>query len=177
MSSAFFASRSLRAGEQALHHRLIRAVAGHREECAADQAGPEREAFRQAEKAKSKICNLPPGRSGRMGDLRPASGNFVQQQEKCTERAENVQDELDHVRPNHGAHAAFKCIEHGEDGDNRDGSAVSRAERDAHDFSDCRDAHAFRQRPRAPEKPRRRPTSCASQSAFPKAGKQYRIRL
>ena len=69
--------------EQPLHHQLVGAVAGHGEECTADDAGPERVRRRYRER---KIKDAEFLRGDRVHSAQPA-GNLVQQRGKRDQRA------------------------------------------------------------------------------------------
>ncbi len=86
----------------------------------------------------------------------------MEQQKECRHRASEIHRELNHVRPNHGAHSAFKRVEQRQDRNNSDGNSVACAKCDAHHFANRRNANSLRQRARSHEHDRRcRPHSRA----------------
>ena len=69
-----------------------------------------------------------------------------QQKERCN-RTRDVNEKLQHIRPNYGLQTSFESIEKRENGDDRDGRAVACAKRDAHHLAHSRYSHTFGQGP------------------------------
>ena len=129
-------------GEQALDDGLVGAVAGHGEECAADEAGPEGVFGCEVER---KIENLQfvTGRCGDLGDFGPAAGDAVEENPEGDGAAREIEEKLGDVGPDDGGHATFESVKDGEGDDDDDGEVFGGAEDDADDERDRGDANAF----------------------------------
>ena len=129
-------------GEEPLHDGLVSAVAGHGQEGAADQTGPERVFGGEVE---GEIENLKfvAGGCGDLCDFVPAAGNSVEEEPESCGAAGEIEEELGDVGPDDGGHAAFESVENGESDDDDDGEVLRSSENDADDQGDGGDAHAF----------------------------------
>ena len=146
MADTFVARR-----EQAHHDQLIGAVAGRRQECAADDSGPEG-VFCVEVPAKLEDVELAGGCGHAVCGVPPAR-NQVRDGEHADHGSGYVNRQLNHVRPDHGRHAALEGVEQGEDHDDGDGRNIAAqvavavqkpGERDAHHDGNGEDANAIR---------------------------------
>ncbi len=127
-----------------------RAMAGHGEKRAADQSGPE---CIFGGKIPGKIENLQfvARHGGYLRHFAPAARDAVQQNEKCHRASGQIEQQLRDVGPNHRLHPAFEGVEDRERDDNDDRELLRCSKHHAHYERDCRNAHAFGNRPRDQE--------------------------
>jgi len=85
-------------GEQALHNRLIGSVAGHGQECAADQAGPKRVLGGPTER-KIEHLQFVAGGGSYLRDFAPSAWNAVQEDKQCHGAAGQIEQQLCDVGP------------------------------------------------------------------------------
>ncbi len=128
-------------GEHALDHELVGAVRGHREEGAAEDAGPEGVALRQVQGEVEHVELAQ--RRGNGDDVGPVAGGSVTDGPQGDECAGDVEGHLDDVGPDDGGHTAFECVKKREGGDDGDGQGVSGAYRDGDDDGDGEDSNAL----------------------------------
>ncbi len=98
------ASRSERLHRYALDHDLIGAVAGHREERAAENSSPQRELLRwvDAEVEQLELAGRSTDRHKRFSTPR----DVVDDEHRSDDGPDDVNQELNKVGPNHSRHAA-----------------------------------------------------------------------
>ena len=110
---------------------------GHGEECAAEDAGPEGVGLGEGE-GEIEPVEFAQGGCYRV-DVVPAAGVRAEGPDG-DEGSSDVEGHLYDVGPDDGGHAAFKRVEEGEGGDDRDGESVAGADGDAYDDGDGEDA-------------------------------------
>ena len=95
-------------------------------------------------KRKSKTVEFVGG-AGHRGDVIPASGNLVKDDEEAGDGAGHVEGHLHHVGPDHGGHTTFEGVKEREQDDQHDGGDFAGAEHDGDHQGDGEDAYTFGQ--------------------------------
>ena len=106
------------ARQQALDEQLVGTMRCHRQERAADEAGPERE--RQARIPRPRHDLQLAGARRVRDDRRPAARDEVNKHVAGQERSADVDHELHEVGPDHGGDPAFERVDEGEHTDEHD---------------------------------------------------------
>jgi len=144
-NSAARLSRSLR-GQQPLHEQLLGSVTGGCQEAPADQARPKRvtagKIRRRQLETEVEHAQLAE-RRGHGNHVRPPSRYLMQEDHEADRRAENVEEHLRHVGPDHRCHAAFEGVEQRQADDQHDGGDLAGAQHDRNHDRDGEDAHAL----------------------------------
>src|SRR5262249_11369929 len=115
-------------GEEALDHQLFGSVAGGGEEAAADDASPEavatRKEFRGRPEAEVENLEFAKG-FGDGGDVRPSTGDLVQDGEQAYDGSRDVEEHLNDVGPDYGSHSALVGVENRQTNDESNGRHFS----------------------------------------------------
>ncbi len=106
-------------GEQPLDDELVRSVGSHREEGAAEQAGPEVVVLAERERGIDE-AELACG-GAEVEDGAPSAGHKVSEEDGGRDSSTDIDGGLKNLRPDHGLHAAAVGIYDGEQPEDQDG--------------------------------------------------------